>query len=396
LPRARSSTTSCAPRPTNLEDELLTPAGEVDIAYFLEASSAAVEGPYDLSLVEGSTTTRSDAERIQQVRASSRALVTIGACATAGGIQALRNWGDVREFSSVVYAQPDYIATLATSTAIAEHVPVDFELRGCPIDKRQLLEVVSALLNGRRPRVRAHSAIDRGRISSSVGLDIAPDAFDDVFEEQPVAHSNALLARVRARESYLTGPLARFNLAFDALSPVARAAALAAGVGPQCRNPFQSIVVRSVELLYACEEALRLIDAYVPPDPPAFEVVPRRAVGCGASEAPRGMCWHRYEIDDDGDGAPAATFIDAVSSGADPGTVHRFDVSAEPLPTSLRGSTSTHALGLADAIELARTLGRLPERVVVYGIEGRSFAAGDPVGAAVTAAVDRVVAELRR
>jgi sulfhydrogenase subunit delta len=141
----------------NLEDELLELAGEVDIAYFLEASSATVDGPYDLSLVEGSITTPSDAERIQQVRASSRALVTIGACATAGGIQALRNWGDVSEFSAVVYAQPDYIATLATSTPIAAHVPVDFELRGCPIDKGQLLEVVSALLNERRPRVRSHS-----------------------------------------------------------------------------------------------------------------------------------------------------------------------------------------------------------------------------------------------
>jgi len=142
--------------------------------------------------------------------------------------------------------------------------------------------------------------IDRGRIVSSAGLDVAPDAFDDVFEEQAVAHSNALHSRIRARGSYLTGPLARFNLAFDALSPLAREAALEAGVGPACRNPFQSIVVRSVELLYACDEALRLIGAYVPPDPPAVEVVPRRAVGCGASEAPRGMCWHRYEIDDDG------------------------------------------------------------------------------------------------
>jgi sulfhydrogenase subunit delta len=141
----------------NLEDELLALAGEVEIAHFLEASSAMAAGPYDVSLVEGSITTPSDAERIQEVRRASRVLVTIGACATAGGIQALRNFGDVREFSSVVYAQPDYIATLATSTPIAAHVPVDFELRGCPIDKGQLLEVVSALLNARRPRVRSHS-----------------------------------------------------------------------------------------------------------------------------------------------------------------------------------------------------------------------------------------------
>jgi coenzyme F420-reducing hydrogenase gamma subunit len=141
----------------NLEDELLELAGAVEIAYFLEASSAIVEGPYDLSLVEGSITTPSDAERILAVREASHALVTIGACATAGGIQALRNFADVREFSSIVYASPDYIATLETSTPIAAHVPVDFELRGCPIDKAQLLEVVSALLNRRRPRVRPHS-----------------------------------------------------------------------------------------------------------------------------------------------------------------------------------------------------------------------------------------------
>jgi sulfhydrogenase subunit delta len=141
----------------NLEDELLALAGEVEIAHFLEASSATVEGPYDLSLVEGSITTPGDAERILEVRAASRALVTIGACATAGGIQALRNFADVREFSSIVYASPDYIATLDTSTPIAAHVPVDFELRGCPIDKGQLLEVVSALLSARRPRVRPHS-----------------------------------------------------------------------------------------------------------------------------------------------------------------------------------------------------------------------------------------------
>jgi coenzyme F420-reducing hydrogenase alpha subunit len=149
-------------------------------------------------------------------------------------------------------------------------------------------------------RVDGEYPIDRGRIVSSAGLDIPVDAFDEVFEEHPVKHSNALHARIRERGSYLTGPLARFNLAFGALTPAAREAALAAGIGPVCRNPFQSIVVRAVEILYACEEALRLIAAYVPPDPPAIEIVPRRGTGCGASEAPRGMCWHRYEIDDDG------------------------------------------------------------------------------------------------
>jgi sulfhydrogenase subunit alpha len=142
--------------------------------------------------------------------------------------------------------------------------------------------------------------IDLGRIVSSGGLDIPPSAFDDCFVEEPVAHSNALHARIRGRGAYLAGPLARFNLHFEALSPAAREAALAAGVGPSCRNPFQSIIVRAVEMLYACEEALQIIAAYEPPDPPAVDVVPRAGVGFGASEAPRGMLWHRYELDDEG------------------------------------------------------------------------------------------------
>ncbi|MCZ7527996.1 MAG: oxidoreductase [Acidimicrobiia bacterium] len=139
------------------EDELLDVAGAVDIAYFLEASRTTVEGPYDLSLVEGSVTTPADRERIQEVRRASRHLVTIGACATAGGIQALRNFADVREYLAVVYATPQFISTLDTSTPIAAHVRVDLELRGCPIDKRQLLEVIDAFLHGRRPAVRTHS-----------------------------------------------------------------------------------------------------------------------------------------------------------------------------------------------------------------------------------------------
>jgi sulfhydrogenase subunit alpha len=146
----------------------------------------------------------------------------------------------------------------------------------------------------------AEYPIDRGRIASSGGLDIAPSAWDDWFLEEPVAHSNALHARIRGRGAYLAGPLARFNLNFGALSPVPREAALAAGVGPSCRNPFQSIVVRSVEMLYACDEALRIIAAYEPPDRPTVELEPRAGVGFGVSEAPRGLLWHRYEIDDDG------------------------------------------------------------------------------------------------
>jgi sulfhydrogenase subunit delta len=141
----------------NCEDELLAVAGAVEIAYFPEATRAVVEGPYDLSLVEGSITTPEELERIQHVREVSRRLVTIGACATAGGIQALRNFGDVAEFRSIVYAHPEYLATLARSTPISAHVAVDFELRGCPIDKQQLLDLLSAYLNGRRPSIPQHS-----------------------------------------------------------------------------------------------------------------------------------------------------------------------------------------------------------------------------------------------
>jgi sulfhydrogenase subunit delta len=139
------------------EDELLAVAEAVTIAYFPEATRKVVEGPYDVSLVEGSVTTAHDARRIQEIRDASRVLVTIGACATAGGVQALRNARDVAELARVVYARPDYIDTLATSTAIAEHVRVDYELRGCPIDKRQLLEVLAALVHGISPRLPSHS-----------------------------------------------------------------------------------------------------------------------------------------------------------------------------------------------------------------------------------------------
>jgi sulfhydrogenase subunit delta len=135
------------------EDELLAIAGAVDIGDFREASGAVLEGPYDLSLVEGSVTTAHDVERVKEVRAQSKVLVTIGACATSGGIQALRNFGDVEEYRRVVYARPEYISTLATSTPIADHVPVDFELRGCPISKFQLLEAIGAFLGGRAPNL---------------------------------------------------------------------------------------------------------------------------------------------------------------------------------------------------------------------------------------------------
>ncbi len=139
------------------EDELLAVADHITIANFPEASRAVLDGPYDLSLVEGSITTPHDRDRIQEVRRQSKFLVTIGACATAGGIQALRNFTDVREFMDIVYASPEYISTLDTSTPISAHVNVDFELRGCPINKNQLLEVINAFLNERKPNVSPNS-----------------------------------------------------------------------------------------------------------------------------------------------------------------------------------------------------------------------------------------------
>jgi coenzyme F420-reducing hydrogenase gamma subunit len=155
------------------EDELLTVAGALDIAYFPEATRGGVSGRYDVSLVEGSITTPHDAKRIREVRRRSRVLVTIGACATAGGIQALRNFADVKEYASIVYARPDYIVTLATSTPIADHVKVDFELRGCPISKRQLLEVISAFIAGRRPVTPPHSVCIECKLKGNVCVMVA-------------------------------------------------------------------------------------------------------------------------------------------------------------------------------------------------------------------------------
>jgi coenzyme F420-reducing hydrogenase gamma subunit len=152
-----SSCDGCQLALLSLEDELLSLAGEVEIAYFLEASSKILPGPYDVALVEGSITTAEDEKRIQEVRKESKYLVTIGACATAGGIQALRNWQDVTEFTKAVYATPAYIHTLAQSTPIASHVAVDFEVNGCPINKYQILEVLTALLVGRPPHLPAYS-----------------------------------------------------------------------------------------------------------------------------------------------------------------------------------------------------------------------------------------------
>ena len=142
--------------------------------------------------------------------------------------------------------------------------------------------------------------IDLGRIVSNRGLDIAPTQFGANMVEEHVEHSNALHARIRDRGSYLCGPLARFNLNNDQLWPLARAAADDAGLPGVCRNPFQSIVVRAIEILQACDEALAIIDGYEQPDEPAVDVQPRHAIGHGVTEAPRGMLYHRYGIDDEG------------------------------------------------------------------------------------------------
>jgi sulfhydrogenase subunit delta len=155
------------------EDELLSIARHLDIAYFMEASSHQDPGPYDLGLVEGSVTTPHDAERIKEVRERCDFLVSIGACASSGGIQALRNFRDSDELCSYVYAHPEYIEALDTSTPISDHVKVDFELRGCPIDKSQLLEVVSAYLNGRRPRIGRESVCLECKRSGAVCVTVA-------------------------------------------------------------------------------------------------------------------------------------------------------------------------------------------------------------------------------
>ena len=148
-------------------------------------------------------------------------------------------------------------------------------------------------------------AIEDGRLVSGSGLDIAPDAYEQHFSEQQVEHSTALHSLMRDGGTYFLGPMARYALNHEQLSPLAAGAAAEAGLGPVCRNPFKSIIVRAVEILYALDEALRLISSYEPPDPAAVEPEPRAATGYGWSEAPRGMLWHRYRLEEDGSIAEA-------------------------------------------------------------------------------------------
>jgi coenzyme F420-reducing hydrogenase gamma subunit len=221
------------------EDELLAIAERVEIAYFLEAGTRDAAAPYDIGLVEGSITTPHDAERILAVRAQCKYLVTIGACATAGGIQALRNWGDVNEFASRVYAKPEYIKTLATSTPIADHVKVDFELRGCPINKHQLIELISALLWGRTPRVPRQSvcieckrrqvvcvAVAKGVAClgpvTQIGCEVICPAYDrECFGcFGPKEHANVISLGLRyRRDGHDTGHFTRLVHNFNANAP---------------------------------------------------------------------------------------------------------------------------------------------------------------------------------
>lgn len=141
---------------------------------------------------------------------------------------------------------------------------------------------------------------NEGRLVSNKGLDIAVTEYDDTFEEEHVEHSNALHSSIKGRGAYFVGPLARYNLNYHQLSPLAREAARDAGLPPACQNPFQSIVVRSIETLYAADEAIRIIDEYEKPDQPAVEIQPRAGAGYGCTEAPRGICYHRYRLDERG------------------------------------------------------------------------------------------------
>ena len=152
-----ASCDGCQLQMLNLEDELLAIAGQVEFCYFLEARSQILDGPYDVALIEGSVTTEHDLERVREIRRKAQTLITIGACANTGGIQALRNLHDVDEYTRAIYANPAYIHTLSQSTPVAEHVTVDFAINGCPIAREQLLEVVTALLIGRAPQLPAHS-----------------------------------------------------------------------------------------------------------------------------------------------------------------------------------------------------------------------------------------------
>lgn len=155
------------------EDEILSVADIVEFKNFIEISSDVRPGPYDISIVEGSISTPREKEMIQRVREESTIVICIGACATTGGIQALRNFASIESYKGLVYARPDYINTLATSTAIAEHIKVDYELHGCPINKRQLLDVILSFIIGKRPSAEGQSVCMECKAKGNVCLSVA-------------------------------------------------------------------------------------------------------------------------------------------------------------------------------------------------------------------------------
>lgn len=152
-----SSCDGCQLSLLNLEDELLDLAGAVDIAYFIEATRAEKPGPYDIGIVEGSVTTPHEAERIKEIREQCKFLISLGTCATTGGIQALRNFADADQYANTVYAHPEFLHYLKTSKPMSEYVHVDLELSGCPVNKAQVVEVIVALLNNRKPNLPSYS-----------------------------------------------------------------------------------------------------------------------------------------------------------------------------------------------------------------------------------------------
>ncbi len=166
-----SSCDGCQLQLLELEDELLELASHIEIAYFLEARRQVLPGPYDIGLVEGSISTPQEEDLVRQARKDCKTLITIGACATSGGIQSLRNWADVEEFTKCVYAHPEYIKTLDLVSPIAGYVFVDFELRGCPVNKYQLVEAITASLTGRQPQIPTYSVcLECKRSATPCGL----------------------------------------------------------------------------------------------------------------------------------------------------------------------------------------------------------------------------------
>ncbi len=152
-----SSCDGCQLSLLNMEDELLDLANAVDIAFFLEATRAVRSGPYDIALVEGSVTTEHEIERIQEIRRQSKFLIALGTCATAGGIQALRNFSDADNYAHAIYAHPEYLQYLKTSKPMSDYISIDLGLWGCPVNKAQVIEVIVALLNSRKPNLPNYS-----------------------------------------------------------------------------------------------------------------------------------------------------------------------------------------------------------------------------------------------